>query len=591
MNLNLGKFKKIKEDEHSAVLEHPAGHQILIAKKILSPESHQELSKLPFKFAEGGKVLHYWDNPTEVPSTDEPNASYPTADPADTTPTQKTAPTAPEEAPKQPDYFTNGTFDVQKYAAANADNPDVPIEERTKLLSLMNSQKDIEKNSTAAADAVEKQKILDYNAQAVKAGKAPLPVADSAPTTPANVPSTNIQGPDTPIVSKAPQNPYANDTYGAKAATDIYNQGIAGIAGTNGHPSSFEQEATAQGAQNQAKAQVLNTGANAQQAQLQKTLADQKELHGEINNIAADVKTNQIQPNHYLNSMSTGQKIQTAIGLFLGGLGAGLTHTRNDNLDFMNDQIKNDVTAQAQNLQSKNNLVSAFVAQGHNVNDAQQLAEASLRSIYADKVESAALKTGNPLMMARAQQAKNQFLMQNANEIGSMTARKNLLGGSLEKGQDSLQSIAQKIPYLYPNPTEQAAAMKELGQAEETLKAKDSALDVFDKLTNINTIGNRLANPISGYRDTAALRDNAAIGLAYDEAHRVNEFEFEAAKKTFKQPGDKPPDLAFKRQNLLNIANKKLNTPILDKMGLGAAVRNSGRYDINGVDRLPPPTK
>ncbi len=36
MNFELHKFKKIKEDDKSAVLQHPHGHKITISKNVLS---------------------------------------------------------------------------------------------------------------------------------------------------------------------------------------------------------------------------------------------------------------------------------------------------------------------------------------------------------------------------------------------------------------------------------------------------------------------------------------------------------------------------------------------------------------------------
>lgn len=53
--LRLDNFKKIQENEHSAVLQHPSGHKITIAKPALSEKMKQNLASLPMhNFAEGG---------------------------------------------------------------------------------------------------------------------------------------------------------------------------------------------------------------------------------------------------------------------------------------------------------------------------------------------------------------------------------------------------------------------------------------------------------------------------------------------------------------------------------------------------------
>lgn len=56
MNFELHKFKKIKDDHKSTTLQHPEGHQIKIAKNVLSPKLKEQISKLPMHLAEGGEV-------------------------------------------------------------------------------------------------------------------------------------------------------------------------------------------------------------------------------------------------------------------------------------------------------------------------------------------------------------------------------------------------------------------------------------------------------------------------------------------------------------------------------------------------------
>ena len=67
-------FKKIHEDQNSATLQHPDGHQVKLAKNILSPHMAQQLAALPLhgqpqqqdqqKMARGGKIPRYNDGGT-----------------------------------------------------------------------------------------------------------------------------------------------------------------------------------------------------------------------------------------------------------------------------------------------------------------------------------------------------------------------------------------------------------------------------------------------------------------------------------------------------------------------------------------------
>jgi hypothetical protein len=65
MKLGLSDFKKVHEDEHSAILKHPKGHHVVIAKKSLSPKLTDQLRKLPMYMAEGGDVREEIESPPE----------------------------------------------------------------------------------------------------------------------------------------------------------------------------------------------------------------------------------------------------------------------------------------------------------------------------------------------------------------------------------------------------------------------------------------------------------------------------------------------------------------------------------------------
>ena len=54
--LNLSKFKKVSQDQDSAMMLHPDGHQIKIAMKGLSPQMRKEMAAMPLHKAEGGPV-------------------------------------------------------------------------------------------------------------------------------------------------------------------------------------------------------------------------------------------------------------------------------------------------------------------------------------------------------------------------------------------------------------------------------------------------------------------------------------------------------------------------------------------------------
>ena len=102
-------------------------------------------------------------------------------------------------------------------------------------------------------------------------------------------------------------------------------------------------------------------------ASAMRTQADMAAKQKEIDAAVADIKANHIQPNHYLESKGVAGKITTALGLMLGGMGAGLTHGPNMAQQFLQSQIERDLEAQKANLGSKENLLSALGQQYKNI--------------------------------------------------------------------------------------------------------------------------------------------------------------------------------------------------------------------------------
>lgn len=110
--LDMSQFKKVSEDEHNAVLRHPKGHSIKIAKEALSKKMKEQLSGLPLHKEEGGEISsaeESWQKaPQQAPQAPPPvvvinnGQQQPAPAPAmaDMPPS-----IAPSQAPQQPDYF------------------------------------------------------------------------------------------------------------------------------------------------------------------------------------------------------------------------------------------------------------------------------------------------------------------------------------------------------------------------------------------------------------------------------------------------------------------------------------------------------
>jgi hypothetical protein len=545
MNLNLGKFKKLSENEKSATLMHPAGHKIIIAKSVLSPNLHKELNKLPLHLEKGTP------NNT-IQSTDqnqEPNASYdPSLQNQDSSQISSQQPTTPQ----QPTVVINNTPPSQNQASVQSPPPQVTPQ--------------------------------------TQVAQAPIPDQTNQS---GNAPSTNVQGPDTLITGN--YNPQ-NDPYGSKAYSDISKEGIQNqIQGIN-------ETATAQGKQNETIAAERQAGAVQQQAQL---IDSQKRLNffrEESKKAADDANNYHIDPSHYLNSMGTGQKIATGIGLILGGIGGGLTHQGNPALEFLNKQIANDVESQRQELGKKTNLLTAYMRQFENENQAMMMTEATQRNIVANKIEEAALKTGNPIIQARAKQAIGQLELQNNQLFSQMAVRQTLQGGQNNQNQMNPGSAAQQtdpatkirlfgqIGYLNPSQTEQA--QKELQSAENMEKQRQNLLNAFDRVKETNTLGNWATAPLQTKRSVDAYIEPLLGSLTKETEGRVTPTDIATIRPLFHKVGNNEETDRIARQQLDNMIRQKMSFPMLDSLGINKSFKNvntmAGNNKVNeGAPVLP----
>ena len=106
-----------------------------------------------------------------------------------------------------------------------------------------------------------------------------------------------------------------------------------------------------------------------------------------------------INPNRYLQEMGVGDKILTAVGLVIGGIGTGITGKTSFAEDFLKMQIQNDINAQQKNIEN-DILRSARASQiGQNEINAGQISAMS-KSIATQMVTAGSL--------AAVEAAKNQ---------------------------------------------------------------------------------------------------------------------------------------------------------------------------------------
>lgn len=311
MRLDLGQFKKVSEDNHSAILAHPRGHHIVIAKNSLNPKLKEQLSKLP--------------------SLSSPKMMVDGGDPVD---------------------------------APDANDLDI---------------------SPAS----------DQEVQDVSGGDTPTPASPGD----AGSAAPGVSGTDSGPQKYAMPAPAAAD----QSASSPQINAIQGIQ------SGFQQQIAGTKELYQAQADAAKKQAVAAQE-----FANEQKLHNDLavkeymgmkeqlSKAMVDVQNGHINPNHYIQNMSTFGKVSTAIGLFLGGLSTAFRGGPNPALQFVNDQINRDVQGQIADLGKKENIMSAYMRQTGNFFTAQAMTRGFYTELYKTEVQKIASQSQSEQALAQA---------------------------------------------------------------------------------------------------------------------------------------------------------------------------------------------
>lgn len=353
MKFNLSQFKKVSEDKDTAVMQHPEGHHIVIAKKILSPKALTELKKLPIHSYEG----------QEIPMGDE----------------QEDEAGAVAEAKGYPVQAQPGVAgDLDPGPTPQEQDEGVPLDTPAQNVDPALSQA-----TTNGLTNYSLPNLPDQAQGMAMQAQAKLPQMDSAP------------------IAKN------------------YKEQIAGVY----------QQANAQAQEGNAKAGYASKVASSIEDlnARSKMLTDKYIAEGD--SFMKDMAAGHINPAHYQESMSTGKKVSTAIGLILGGISGGLLKTSNPAMDFLNKQIDRDIAAQQSDQENKKTLFNANLARFKNVQDATDMTRANLMQILAVQFQQAGAASQGQLArgiaMEKAGGLKNQaaLLMQQIAERNAIAGQ------------------------------------------------------------------------------------------------------------------------------------------------------------------------
>lgn len=540
---NLEGFKKVKEDKDAVVMQHPKGHTIVVALRSLPAIHRKQLMKLPLhecsggeiKMAEGGAVSEY--SPEEKKQfVQQNNDSY-----RDYTPeVKKQAADQVNNAyssyspPKKRQYYADGTGDVEppdaQAPSANASQGNVPQE--------MPEQH----GASGSWDGGELP----------KEAPASMPLAPGAEQRIQTQPNPGVPG----MQAINPQS--------------IYGLEAKGI------------QEKAQAEQGLARSDVNIEAQRQQQIKDEAESWDnrQKELVNHIQSTLQDIENpkNYINPSHYMESKSTPQKVSTAIGLFLGGLGSAFTHQGNPAMDFLNKQIERDVEAQKTNQNNKLNIYNGYLAQYHNAASAEAMTKATQLSIYDSKIRQAAAQAGTPEAQARANMATAQIQQQ----IFPLVQRANFLQQSAAidqraKGNGQLSQLPPEklVQYSGAPQQDQMKMLEEIKDRQNINNIRTPALKAFDDAAKevrplTGGVHTSMTSFVPGMESPAQKSWQGLVNTTIKETEgTARAAAFDSVKKNFlPQFGDSDHNIQIKREGFLNYLKSKEAAPVSNAYGL-----------------------
>jgi hypothetical protein len=384
--VNFKNWEKLREDANSVELKHPQGHTMTIAVKALPKLLQEQIKHL--KFAEGGEV----DEDAGI-SQQGKDVRY----------AQKLKKRGDPEHKMHEDF-------AKEEAKGRAKAEREMVKPKLKGLA-KGGQVHYYEDGSDEGPVSEDDGKSDTPDQAGPSTPPPVTVnVNAAPVQPQPMVKSPmpIVGQSAPVVPAQPQAPEAPQANGSTLPIEARKTLQAQEMGDQGLKLQSQVEAAKAQATAPAQAEALQ-GEQAIAAQNAKAY---NEIMQHSQDFADYINKNPINPKHYQESMSSGQKAATAIGLFLGGLGTSFGG-HNYAFDALQKQIDRDIDAQKTNVHNQQTVLGAWQQLYGDNNISTALAKTSMNDILDKKMKLAAAQLGTPQAQANYLMAHQKLMAEN----------------------------------------------------------------------------------------------------------------------------------------------------------------------------------
>lgn len=294
---------------------------------------------------------------------------------------------------------------------------------------------------------------------------------------------------------------------------------------------------------------------------------------------AKAIASNQIDPQRYLHSLGTGQKILAGIGLILGGAGGGASGQSNLAAKMIENNINRDIEAQ-KNEQNKNMNLWKMNREEYGNDLAANLAtQNQLLTGTKIKFMQAASSAKGPIAQANAMNANaliDQKIAENRFKLSLMHPTSDSFG----------LDPAKKVSWLVP-PDRQAKVFDEIDAAQNTTRNAPAILKAFDDAASkVHAV-----DFVPGMESADQKAFHALLGPTFKDVEgTVRQAAMDNMfKNTTPQFGDDAMTKATKRQAVINYMTAKSSAPTAS--GYGINLEEYPSTNIKGAIPVAPGAK
>lgn len=281
---------------------------------------------------------------------------------------------------------------------------------------------------------------------------------------------------------------------------------------------------------------------------LDKLYNDQiNKVNARVTQMSEDIANNKIDPNRLWTNSSTGAKVASAIGLLLGGLGAGAAGGRNMAIEAMDKAIDHDIDAQVKDVDNKKSVVGYYMRQGESLQQAKNSAKldlyAAAKNTLAQNAEASAGTAGatNAENAKAALTLQEQAIVQNQAQLNAQrdheTAMQQALMNKSEKDQNYANAVAYKTKLETTNARERLNYGRgtqedaDLIGAKNTVQLPNGKLGLGKTAPLSEKYATKMAEiepAVAAIHDLRQIRERSTAGMNLDKGDRMQVAAFRA---------------------------------------------------------------